>query len=73
MVLLLGPTVVQVRIQGGVRIINPPLTMGEIMNMGVYFGGGYEKNSVVFPSLSTSSKEKIDLYLEFHFVVNKKL
>ena len=30
MVLLPGPTVVQVRIQGGVRIINPPLTIMSI-------------------------------------------
>ena len=42
------------------------------MNLGVYFGGVYEKTSVVFPSLSTSSKEKLDLYLEFHFVVKTK-
>ena len=27
---------------------------------------------VVFASLSTSSKEKLDLYLEFHFVVKTK-
>ena len=44
--------------------------MGEIMNLGVYFGEGNEKRSVVFPILSTSGKEKIDLYLEFHFVEN---
>ena len=43
------------------------------MNWGDSFGGGYEKSSVVFPSLSTSTKEKLDLYLEFHFVVKKKL
>ena len=47
--------------------------MGEIMNVGVYFGGGYEKSSVVFPSLSTSSKEKLDFYLEFHFLLKQKL
>ena len=46
---------------------------GEIMNQGVYFWGVYEKSSVVFPSLSTSNKEKIDLYLEFHFVVKTKV
>jgi len=47
--------------------------MGKIMNLGVYFGGGYEKSSVVFASFSTSSKEKLDLYLEFHFVVKTKV
>ena len=31
-----------------------------------------EKRSVVFSILSTSSKEKLDLYLEFHFVVKTK-
>ena len=46
---------------------------GEIMNLGVYFGWGYEKSSVVFPRLWTSSKEKLDLYLEFHFVVKTKV
>ena len=47
---------------------------GKIMNVGVYFGGsdGYEKISVFFASLSTSSKEKLDLYLEFHFVGKTK-
>ena len=49
------------------------IQLGEIMNLGVYFGGVYEKSSVVFPSLSTSSKEKLDLYLEFHFVVKTKV
>ena len=34
---------------------------------------GYEKISVVLPSLSTSSKEKLDLYLEFHFEVKTKV
>ena len=43
------------------------------MNLGVYFWGGYEKSSVVFASFSTSSKEKLDLCLEFHFVVKTKL
>ena len=48
------------------------------MNMGVYLcvwgeGGGYEKRRVVFPSLSTLSKEKIDLYLEFYFLVKTKV
>ena len=47
--------------------------LGEIMNLGVYFEGGYEKRSVDFPSLSTSSKEKLDLYLEFHFVIKTKV
>ena len=43
--------------------------MGEIMNLGVYFWGVYEKSSVIFASFSTSSKEKVNLCLEFHFVV----
>ena len=43
------------------------------MNLGVYFGVHNEKRSVVFESLSTSSKEKLDLYLEFHFVVKTKV
>ena len=47
--------------------------LGEIMNLGVYFGGGYEKSSVVFPNFSTSSKEKLRLHLEFHFVVKTKV
>ena len=47
--------------------------MGEIMNMGVYFGGGNEKMSVVFAILSTSGKGKLDLYLEFHFDVTTKV
>jgi len=45
----------------------------EIMSLGVYFWGGYEKSSVVFASFSTSSKEKVNLCLEFHFVVKTKL
>ena len=36
-------------------------------------GVGYEKSSVVFASFSTSSKEKVNLCLEFHFVVKTKL
>ena len=43
------------------------------MNMGVYFGGVNEKRSVVFASLSTSSKEKLDVYTEFNFVVKTKV
>ena len=47
----------------------------EVMNLDVYFRGarGYEKNSVVFASFSTSSKEKLDFCLKFHFVVKTKL
>ena len=36
-------------------------------------GRGYEKRRVVFLSLSTLSKEKIDLYLEFYFLVKTKV
>ena len=43
------------------------------MNMGVYLGGFNEKMSVVFASSSTSSKEKLYLYLEFDFVVQIKV
>ena len=43
------------------------------MNMGVYLGGFNEKMSVVFASSSTSSKEKLYLYLEFHFAVKTKV
>ena len=46
---------------------------GEIMNLGVYVWGVYEKRSAVFTSLSTSSKEKLDSYLEFYFVVKTKV
>ena len=35
--------------------------------------GGYDKISVVLPSLLTSSKEKLNLYLEFHFAVKTKV
>ena len=44
-----------------------------MMNLGFYFGGVNEKRSVVFASLSTSRKEKLYLYLEFHFVVKTKV
>ena len=43
------------------------------MNLGVYFVGGYEKSNVVFASFSTSSKEKLDLYLEINFVLKAKV
>ena len=43
------------------------------MNLGIYFWGGNEKRNVVFAILSTSSKEKLDLYLEFHFDVTTKV
>ena len=43
------------------------------MNLGVYFVGGNEKMSVVFAILSTSGKEKLHLYLEFHFEVKTKV
>ena len=36
-------------------------------------GRGNEKRSVVFAILSTLTKEKIVLYLEFHFVVKTKV
>ena len=47
--------------------------LGEIMNLGVYFWGVYKKSSVVFASFSTSSKEKVNLCLEFHFDIKTKL
>ena len=47
--------------------------MGEIMYLVVYFGGFNEKRSVVFAILSTSSKEKLYLYLEFHFEVKTEV
>ena len=46
---------------------------GEIMKLGVYFGGVYDKIEFVFTCFSTSNKEKLYLCLEFHFRVKTKV